>query len=66
MDEDTRTMKLSQLKARIASAEYHVDADAVAQAFLDRMLKMQSALRRADARELLGEAARAELRMPAA
>lgn len=66
MDEDTKTMKLAQLKARVANAEYDVDVNAVAQAFVDRMLKVQGALRRADVRELLGDATLAELRMPAA
>jgi len=65
MDRDT-TMKLAQIKARVANAEYDVDVNAVAQAFIDRMLKVQGALRRADARELLGDATLAELRMPAA
>jgi hypothetical protein len=66
MDAETRTVNLSQLKARVASAQYDVDVDAVAQAFVDRMLKVQGALRRADVRELLGDATLAELRLPAA
>jgi hypothetical protein len=55
MDE-RNTMKVTDLKARIARAEYDVDAHAVADAFVRRMLAMHGAVRRADVRELLGGA----------
>jgi hypothetical protein len=55
MDE-RNTMKVTDLKARIARAEYDIDADAVADAFVRRMLAVHGALRRADMRELLGGA----------
>jgi hypothetical protein len=66
MDDDTRTVKLAQIKARVASAEYDVDVEAVAQAFVERMLMVHGARRRADMRELLGDAATAALHAPAA
>ncbi|MGB2711013.1 MAG: hypothetical protein WBC33_05800 [Conexibacter sp.] len=56
MDDEIRTVKLSELKARIARAEYAVDTDAVATAFVARMLAVHGALCRADVRELLGGA----------
>lgn len=54
--EETRTMKIGELKARIASADYDVDVDAVAKAFVSRMLAVHGAMRRADMRALLGDA----------
>lgn len=54
--EDTRTVKIKDLRARIARADYDVDVDAVADAFVTRMLAVHGALRRADVRELLGDA----------
>lgn len=54
--EDTKTVKIQDLRARIARADYDVDIDAVAEAFVARMLTVHGALRRADVRELLGDA----------
>lgn len=54
--EDIRTVKIDDLRARIARADYDVDVDAVADAFVTRMLAAHRALRRADVRELLGDA----------
>lgn len=54
--EDIKTVKLNDLRARIARADYDVDVDAVADAFVTRMLAVHGALRRADVRELLGDA----------
>jgi hypothetical protein len=54
--EDIRRMKIDDLRSRIARADYDVDADAVAVAFLKRMLVVHRALRRVDVRELLGDA----------
>jgi acyl dehydratase len=62
MDEDT-TMRVTELKAQIERAAYHVDVDAVAEAFVSRMLAVHGALRRADVRALLGDAALAEMRV---
>lgn len=56
MDDESKSMKLTELKARIARAEYDVDSDAVADAFVRRMLAVHGALRRADVRALLGGA----------
>ncbi|MDO8211507.1 flagellar biosynthesis anti-sigma factor FlgM [Conexibacter sp. CPCC 206217] len=55
MDE-TRAMKIDELRNRIARADYDVDVDAVAEAFVVRMLAVHGALRRADVRALLGDA----------
>jgi hypothetical protein len=66
MDDEIRTMKLTELKAKVARAQYDVDVDAVAEAFVARMLAVRGALRRADVRELLSEQALGELRLPAA
>lgn len=55
--EDIKTVKINDLRARIARADYDIDADAVADAFVRRMLAVHSALRRADVRALLGDAA---------
>jgi hypothetical protein len=54
MDEHSRAMKITDLKARVARDGYAVDHDAVAEAFVARMLAVHGALRRADVRELLG------------
>ncbi|MDW5593303.1 hypothetical protein VSS74_03075 [Conexibacter stalactiti] len=53
---DTKTVKINDLRARIERADYDVDVDAVAEAFVSRMLVVHGALRRADVRELLGDA----------
>jgi hypothetical protein len=60
----TSTVKITELKQRIAQAEYDVDVDAVAGAFVRRMLRVHAALRRADVRELLGDAFE-EIKLPA-
>jgi len=65
MDDEIRTMKLTELKTRVARAQYHVDVEAVAEAFVARMLAAHAALRRADVRALLGERAARELQLPA-
>jgi hypothetical protein len=52
----TRTVKIKDLRTRIARADYDVDVDAVAEAFVVRMLAVHGALRRADVRDLLGDA----------
>lgn len=54
--EDIKTVKINDLRARIARADYDIDADAVAEAFIERMLAVHGALRRADVRALLGDA----------
>lgn len=54
--EDIRTVKINDLRARIARADYDVDVAAVADAFVTRMLAAHGALRRADVKELLGDA----------
>jgi hypothetical protein len=54
--DDIKSMKIRDLRARIARADYDVDVDAVAEAFVTRMLAVHGALRRADVRELLGDA----------
>jgi len=53
--DDRHVVKINELKARIARADYQVDADAVAAAFVARMLAVHGALRRADVRALLGD-----------
>jgi anti-sigma-28 factor FlgM len=67
MDDETKTktVKIAELKAQIERAAYDVDIDAVAEAFVSRMLAVRGALRRADVRALLGDAAAAELQLPA-
>jgi hypothetical protein len=64
MDE-TNNMKITELKAQIERASYDVDVDAVAEAFVSRMLAVHAALRRADVRALLGDAALHEMQLPA-
>ncbi|HXE46117.1 MAG TPA: hypothetical protein VN635_13100 [Conexibacter sp.] len=63
--DQTQTMKITQLKAQIERAAYDVDVDAVAEAFVSRMIAVHAALRRADVRALLGDSALAELRLSA-
>jgi hypothetical protein len=65
MDDENITMRVTELKAQIARAAYEVDVDAVAAAFISRMLAVHGALRRADVRALLGDAALNEIRQPA-
>jgi hypothetical protein len=65
MDDEIRTMKLTELKARVAGAQYDIDVDAVAEAFVARMVAARAALRRADVRALLGERTARELQLPA-
>jgi hypothetical protein len=64
-DENTTTMRITELKGQIERAAYHVDVDAVADAFVTRMLAVHGALRRADVRALLGDAALSEMRLTA-
>jgi hypothetical protein len=63
MDDENTTMRITELKAQIERATYQVDVDAVAEAFVSRMLAVHGALRRADVRALLGDAALAEMRV---
>jgi hypothetical protein len=65
MDDHTKTVKITELRAQIEGAAYDVDVDAVAEAFVARMLAVRGALRRADVRALLGDAALVELHLPA-
>lgn len=65
MEGESRTMTITDLKARVARAEYDVDADAVARAFVARMLAVHGALRRADVCALLGDQALEEIRLSA-
>ncbi len=65
MDDETNTMRITELKAQIERAAYDVDVDAVAEAFVTRMLAVHGALRRADVRALLGDAALSEIRLTA-
>jgi hypothetical protein len=65
MGDKTNIVKITELRARIERAAYDVDVEAVADAFVNRMLAMHAALRRADVRALLGDAALAEIRLPA-
>jgi hypothetical protein len=51
--EAMRQMKLDTLKTRIGNADYEVDADAVAEAIVTRLLAMRRELRQA-ARALEG------------
>jgi hypothetical protein len=63
MNDETPTVKITELKARIDRAAYDVDVEAVAEAFVSRMLAVHGALRRADVRALLGDAALAEIQV---
>ena len=65
MEDESKTVKITELKARIARADYAVDTDAVARAFVTRMFAVHGALRRADVRALLGDAALEEIRLSA-
>jgi len=65
MDDENTTMRINELKAQIDRAAYRVDVDAVAEAFVSRMLAVHGALRRADVRALLGDAALEEIAQPA-
>jgi hypothetical protein len=66
MDDDhTKHVTVIELKARIARADYDVDVNAVAEAFVARMLAVHGALRRADVRALLGDAAVDEISLSA-
>jgi Anti-sigma-28 factor, FlgM len=65
MDHETNTMRISELKAQIERAAYDVDVDAVAEAFVARMLAVHGALRRADVRALLGDATLSEIQLTA-
>jgi len=63
MDDHNTHMRITELKAQIERASYHVDVDAVAEAFVSRMLAVHGALRRADVRALLGDAAFEQIRV---
>jgi hypothetical protein len=65
MADENTTMRISEIKAQIDGAAYQVDVDAVAEAFVSRMLAVHGALRRADVRALLGPAAYDEMQLPA-
>jgi hypothetical protein len=65
MDDETTTMRITELRAQIDRATYDIDVEAVAEAFVSRMLVVHRALRRTDVRALLGDPALAELRLPA-
>jgi len=61
VDDESRQMTISDLTARIERAEYDIDVDAVAKAFVMRMLALRSARLGADAPREAGER-----RLPAA
>ncbi len=61
MDDENTTMRITELKAQIDRAAYQVDVDAVAEAFVSRMLAVHGALRRADVRALLSDATLQEI-----
>ncbi len=65
MDDENTPMKVIELRAQIERAAYDVDVNAVAEAFVSRMLAVHGALRRADVRALLGDAALDEMRLTA-
>lgn len=65
MPNENITMRITELKAQIDGAAYQIDVDAVAEAFVSRMLAVHGALRRADVRALLGDAALDEIAQPA-
>jgi len=65
MDDENMTMRVNELKAQIDRAAYQVDVDAVAEAFVSRMLAVHGALRRADVRAFLGDATLNEIAQPA-
>lgn len=61
MDDDANTVRVSELKAQIERATYQVDVDAVAEAFIARTAALRAALRRADVRSVVGDAALREI-----
>ena len=63
MNDENTTMRINEIKAQIDGAAYRVDVDAVAEAFVSRMLAVRGALRRADVRALLGDAAFEQIRV---
>lgn len=63
MNDQNSTMRINEIKAQIDGAAYRVDVDAVAEAFVSRMLAVRGALRRADVRALLGDAAFEQIRV---
>jgi len=65
MPNENTPMRINELKTQIDRAAYQVDVDAVAEAFVSRMLAVHGALRRADVRALLGDAALNEIAQPA-
>lgn len=65
MEDESRTVKITELKAQIDEASYDVDADAVARAFVSRMIAAHSALRRADVCALLSVRTVEEIRLSA-
>jgi hypothetical protein len=65
MTDENPTMRITELRAQIERATYDVDVEAVAEAFVARMLAVHGALRRADVRALVGDAAFDEIRQPA-
>lgn len=65
MDDENTPMKVIELRAQIERAAYDVDVNAVAEAFVSRMLAVHGALRRADVRALLGDAALDEMQLTA-
>ena len=65
MDDEKNSMRITELRAQIERAAYDVDVDAVAEAFVARMVAAHAALRRADVRALLGDAALREIQLPA-
>lgn len=60
-----RTVKITELKARIECADYDVDTEAVAGAVVERALAVHGALRRTDVSELLDDPALDEIRLSA-
>jgi Anti-sigma-28 factor, FlgM len=63
MHDQSDIMRITELKAQIERAAYDVDVEAVAEAFVSRMFAAHGALRRADVRALLGDAALDEIRL---
>lgn len=62
---EDKTMKITEIRAQIERASYHVDVAAVAEAFVSRMLVVRGAQRRADVRALLGDATFEQIRLSA-
>jgi hypothetical protein len=65
MNDKKNTVRITELRAQIECAAYDVDVKAVAEAFVSRMLAVHGALRRADVRALLGDAALDEMQLTA-